>query len=152
MDELLKMLLKLMESDVSAKEKEDTEQPSDKGEFKSLVTAEEVEHWENMNHEFKRYMDGVHIPKVLSLMNGSDLTAKQRVHYMIYLDFVTDLAKTLNCLATVNEQGVKAIEEVHNEKGVSYKNMEMHLFLNSVLGGARVRENSSISSKCCRSA
>lgn len=137
MDELLKMLLKLMESDVSAKEKEDTEQPSDEGEFKSLVTAEEVEHWESMNHEFKRYMDGVHIPKVLSLMNGSDLTAKQSVHYMIYLYLVTDLAKTLNCLATVNEQGVKVIEEVHNEKGVSYKNMEMHLFLNSVLGGGQ---------------
>ena len=137
MDELLKMLLKLMESDVSAKEKEDTEQPSDEGEFKSLVTAEEVECWESMNHEFKKYMDGVHIPKVLSLMNGSDLTAKQVVHYMIYLDLVTDLAKTLNCLATVNEQGVKAIEEVHNEKGISYKNMEMHLFLNSVLGGGQ---------------
>lgn len=139
MNELLEMLLKMMESGVSdtKERKEDTAKSSEEGEFKSLVTAEEVEHWESMNHEFKRYMDGVHIPKVLSLMNGSDLTAKQRVHYMIYLDLVTDLAKTLNCLATVNEQGVKAIEEVHNEKGVSYKNMEMHLFLNRVLGGGK---------------
>lgn len=139
MDELLKMLLKMREDGMSdtKEKKEDTTKSSDEGEFKSLVTAEEVEHWENMNHEFKRYMDGVHIPKVLSLINGSDLTAKQRVHYTIYLNLVTDLAKTLNCLATVNEQGVKAIEEVHNEKGVSYNNMEMHLFLNSVLGGGK---------------
>lgn len=139
MNELLKMLLKLMEDGMSdtKEKKEDTTKSSEEGEFKSLVSDEEVKHWEDMNNDFKKYMDEVHISNIMSHMNGSDLTAKQRVHYMIYLDLVTDLAKTLNCLATVNEQGVKAIEEVHNEKGVSYKNMEMHLFLNSVLGGGK---------------
>lgn len=139
MDELLKMLLKMMEDGMSdtKEKKEDTIMSSEEGEFKSLVSDEEVKHWEDMNNDFKKYMDEVHIPNTLSHMNGSDLTAKQRVHYMIYLDLVTDLVRTLNYLATVNEQGVKAIEEVHNEKGVSYKNMEMHLFLNSVLGGGK---------------
>lgn len=137
MNELLEMLLKMMESGVSdtKERKEDTAKSSEEGEFKSLVSDEEVKHWEDMNNDLKKYMEEVHIPNTLSHMNGSDLTAKQRVHYMIYLDLVTDLVRTLNCLATVNEQGVKAIEEVHNERGVSYKNMEMHLFLNSVLGG-----------------
>lgn len=136
MNELLKMLLEMMEDGMSdtKEKKEDTTKSSEEGEFKSLVSDKEVKHWEDMNNDFKKYMDEVHIPNIISHMNGSDLTAKQMVHYMVYLDFVTDLVRTLNCLATVNEAGVKAIEEVHNEKGVSYKSMAMDMFLNSVLG------------------
>lgn len=135
MNELLKMLLEMMEDGMSdtKDKKEDATKSSEEGEFKSLVPDKEVKYWEDMNNDFKKYMDEVHIPNIISHMNGSDLTAKQLVHYMVYLDFITDLVRTLNCLATVNEAGVKAIEEVHNEKGVSYKSMAMDMFLNSVL-------------------
>lgn len=135
MNELLKMLLEMMEEAVPTSEKEDTSKSTEEeGEFKSLVPETEVKHWEEMYSQHKKYIEEVHIPDVMKKLDMKDLTAKQRVHYMIYLDLISDLARDLGALATINVRGVEAIEQAHRE-GMSYHKMEMNLFLNTVMGG-----------------
>ena len=136
MNELLKMLLEMMEEAVPTSEKEDTSKSTEEeGEFKSLVPETEVKHWEEMFNQHKKYIEEVHIPDVMKKLDMKDLTAKQRVHYMVYLDLISDLTRDLGALATVNTRGVEAIDEARSE-GMSFREMEINLFLNSMMGGA----------------
>lgn len=136
MNELLKMLLEMMEEAVPTSEKEDTSKSTEEeGEFKSLVPETEVKHWEEMFNQHKKYIEEVHIPDVMKKLDMKNLTAKQRVHYMVYLDLIKDLTRDLGALATVNTKGVEAIDKARSE-GMSFREMEINLFLNSMMGGA----------------
>lgn len=130
MDELL--LEHMMNDGVS-----DAKKNTKSGEegFKSLVPSEEVKHWEDMVNDLQKYVERVHIPNILSLKDGAAFTAKQRVHFLLYLDLVTDLVKILNRLKDFNETGVKALEEIHSKEGIPYERMEINLFLNKVFSG-----------------
>lgn len=134
MNELLKMLLEMMEEAVPTSEREDTSKSTEEGEFKSLVPETEVKHWEEMFNQHKKYIEEVHISDVMKKLDMKDLTAKQRVHYMVYLDLISDLTRDLGALATVNTKGVEAIDEARSE-GMSFREMEINLFLNSMMGG-----------------
>ena len=135
MNELLKMLLEMMEEAVPTSEKEDTSKSTEEeGEFKSLVPETEVKHWEEVCNQCRTYIKEVHIPDVMKKLDMKDLTAKQRVHYMVYLVLISDLTRDLGALATINTKGVEAIDRAHSE-GMSYHRMERNLFLNSMMGG-----------------
>ena len=135
MNELLKMLLEMVGEATSAtSEKEDASKSTEERKFKSLVPETEVKHWEEMFNQHKKYIEEVHIPDVMKKLDMKNLTAKQRVHYMVYLDLIKDLTRDLGALAAVNTKGVEAIDKARSE-GMSFREMEINLFLNSVMGG-----------------
>lgn len=144
MDELLRMLFDSVTSDImggvnkdNPKKDDDTmkeQVEADIKDFKSLVSEEELEAIKKVKKALEELVD-VHNKHVVSnlIKDVRKATPQQKVHYMVFCDVVKDTMRDVQCLSTVNTEGVKALAEIRADMDTTYEKMEKAKMFGSLL-------------------